>query len=126
MVFTSTDLATPEAVRQLKHVIGHRSPPSARSNDDTGPAGAWHHPPGQCSLERYPVAAVVAGRAAAHTLSAAISRSTMASCSSSSLRASDGFQRPRSSGMQQMKKMIPPKQIQYQVFHWPTVLFAAF
>ena len=27
--------------------------------------------------------------------------------------------------MDSRKKMMPPKQIQYQVFHWPAVLAAA-
>ncbi len=64
VIHTSADLAPPEPVREVKHVIGHRSRPSrlagllpgftalAGQNDSTGPAGAWHHPPGQCSLAR--------------------------------------------------------------------------
>src|SRR6185437_13708759 len=56
---------------------------------------------------------------------AASSASTSASCSASSLRASDGFHRPRSNGMLSRKKMIPPKQIQYQVFHSPGAFAAA-
>jgi hypothetical protein len=31
----------------------------------------------------------------------------------------------RSSGIDSRKTMIPPKQIQYHVFHWPTVAAAA-
>ena len=50
---------------------------------------------------------------------------TMASCSASSLRASRGRHRPRSSGMEARNKM-PPKQIQYQVFYWLAVAAAAF
>src|SRR6202035_1083287 len=46
-------------------------------------------------------------------------------CAASSALASRGRQRPRRSGMLSRKKMIPPKQIQYQVFHCPTVLAAA-
>src|SRR5204862_6535390 len=33
---------------------------------------------------------------------------------------------PRDSGMLSRKKTMPPKQIQYHVFHWPAVLAAAF
>src|SRR6202035_5030728 len=47
-----------------------------------------------------------------------------ASCSSSSRLASLVRHRPRSRGIESRKTMIPPKQIQYQVFHWPTVLAA--
>src|ERR1700689_4973674 len=57
--------------------------------------------------------------------SLASSACTIASCSCSSRLASRGRQRPRSSGMLSRKKMIPPKQIQYHVFHWPAVLAAA-
>ena len=59
----------------------------------------------------------------AHTvaLSLAISACTLASCSASSRRASRGRHRPRSRGMLSRKKMMPPKQIQYHVFHCPAV-----
>src|SRR5271169_5967948 len=50
----------------------------------------------------------------------------MASCSCSSRLASLGRQRPRSSGMERRKKMIPPKHTQYQIFHWFAVWAAAF
>jgi AcrR family transcriptional regulator len=50
---------------------------------------------------------------------------TMASCSSSSRLASRVRHRPFSSGMESRKKMMPPKQIQYHVFHCPAVWAAA-
>src|SRR6185437_14310384 len=50
---------------------------------------------------------------------------TLASCSASSRLASRVRQRPRSIGMLSRKKMTPPTQIQYHVFHCEAVLAAA-
>ena len=74
------------------------------------------------SAERTVVpAAVIVPAGQDDALSLAISASTMASCSSSSRLASRGRHRPFSSGMDSRKKMMPPKQIQYHVFHCPAV-----
>ncbi len=48
----------------------------------------------------------------------AISVRIMASWASCSALAALGDQRPRISGTVKRKKVIPPKQIQYQSFHW--------
>jgi AcrR family transcriptional regulator len=70
-------------------------------------------------------AAVIVPAGQAEELSLAISASTIASCSSSSRLASRVRHRPFSSGMENRKKMMPPKQIQYHVFHCPAVWAAA-
>ena len=71
------------------------------------------------------VAVMVPAGQDAGALSLVSSAWTMASCSSSSRLASRGRHRPFSSGMDSRKKMIPPKQIQYHVFHCPAVWAAA-
>ena len=50
---------------------------------------------------------------------------TMASWASSSSRAALGLHLPFMSGTVRRKKITPPKQIQYQVFHWLPVVLAA-
>jgi hypothetical protein len=79
------------------------------------------------SAERTVVPAAVIDPAGqdAGALSLVSSAWTMASCSSSSRLASRGRHRPFSSGMDSRKKTIPPKQIQYHVFHCPAVWAAA-
>ena len=49
----------------------------------------------------------------------------MASWASSSSRAALGLHLPFMSGTVRRKKITPPKQIQYQVFHWLPVVLAA-
>jgi len=72
-----------------------------------------------------PVAVMVPAGQDDAVLSLASSAWTAASCSASSRRASFGRHRPRSSGMDSRKKMMPPKQIQYHVLHCPAVRAAA-
>ena len=88
------------------------------------PAAAGHHR-GHPALGE-PRAGCLGFPTDAGLWSLASSSCTLASCSASSRLASRVRQRPRSSGMDSRKKMMPPKQIQYQVFHCPAVLAAAF